>query len=132
MVRNYLVLGVLASAFLLLAMFAPKTDAAGVCKGYLLGQGWETEGDVKEEIVTLPKENDAVWAQYLALQRENGFDLTPFCGREVRKLVFSVTNHPSGGPVYATIYWADGGIIGGDIMSPALAGFMHGLRAPNF
>ncbi len=132
MARKYLFLGLWASVFLLLAMFVPKTSTEEVCREFLLNLGWETAGEVREELVTLPKTEDATWAQYLAMQRENGFDMYPYGEKEVLKLVFAVTNHPFGDDVYATVYYADGRVIGGDIMSPALRGFMHGLRLSSF
>lgn len=130
--RKYFLPVLLVGVFLLLAMVVPKTDAETVCLSFLQECGWETEGNVVEEQVTLPTETDATWDMYLAMQRENGFDLAPYGGEEVLRLRFTVTNHPSGSPVYANVYWYKGEIIGGDIMHPSVSGFMHGLRITKF
>lgn len=126
--RKYLPPIILAAVFLLLAMVVPKTDAEAVSREFLQECGWETEGKAEEEQVMLPIETDATWEMYLAMQRENGFDLAPYAGEEVLRLRFVVINHPCGSFVYANVYWHKGKIIGGDIMHPSVSGFMHGLR----
>ncbi len=130
--RKYVLPLLLAAVFLLLAMVVPRTDAEAVCRDFLKECGWETEGKAKEEQVTLPAETDATWEAYLAMQRENGFDLAPYDGEKVLRLQFTVKNHPCGSSVFANVYWHKGKVIGGDIMHPALGGFMHGLRITKF
>ena len=83
---------------------------------------WETV------TVTLPESTDAVWKPYLALQAETGYDMVAYSGKTVTRLTCKIANHPKGEHVYANLFWADGKIIGGDIMSPALDGFLHGLE----
>lgn len=130
--RKYILPVLLAAVFLLLAMVVPRSDAEAVCRDFLEECGWETEGKPEEEQVTLPIEADATWENYLAMQRENGFDLAAHAGKKVLRLQFTVKNHPCGSPVLANVYWRNGKVIGGDIMHPALGGFMHGLRITKF
>ncbi len=125
--RKWLLPLLLFAVFILLAMIMPKTCAEETCKAFLSRCGYETDEAFSAEEVTLPENTDAVFEEYLCLQRENGFDMEPYCGRKVLKYTFSVLNYPYKAPVYANVYWANGKIIGGDIMSPALDGFMYGL-----
>ncbi len=130
--RKILPLSCLAGVFLLLAGIMPDTSAAAECRALLESCGWQTAGAFTEEAVTLPTKEDATWATYLAMQQENGFDMEPFAGRQVLRLSCRIGNHPAGDAVYANLYWCDGRVIGGDIMSPALDGFMHGLKNSSF
>lgn len=130
--RKLLPLSCLFSVFLLLAGIMPDTSAPAECRALLASYGWQTDGSFTEEAVTLPEKADASWSAYLAMQRENGFDMESFAGRQVLRLSCRIGNHPAGEAVYANLYWCDGGVIGGDIMSPALDGFMHGLKISSF
>jgi len=103
-----------------------------VCRAFLEEKGWPTAADCTIEAVVLPQKGDVTWEQYLAMQRENGFSMDSFCGKEVRRFSFAIENHPKGKNVRANIYWHDNRIIGGDIMSPALDGFMHGIAVVKY
>ncbi len=119
----------LAAVFLLLAFAAPQ-NAASTCRAFLEDCGWTMAEDFSEETVTLPEKGDAAWDDYLAMQAENGFPLADYGGRTVLRLRCRVANHPGGENVYANLFWCEGRVVGGDIMSPAMDGFMHGLRKP--
>lgn len=125
--RKWMLPLILFAVFILLAMILPVPDAEETCRAYLSDCGYETDATVNAEPVTLPKAEERVWQDYLFMQRETGFDLAPYSGRRVIRYTFTILNYPFQGPVFANLYWADGKIVGGDIMSPALDGFMHGL-----
>ncbi len=114
---------ILATVFCVLGSTAP----AEKCKAHLEKLGWEVCGGFLEETVILPGSDNPVWQNYLDMQKENGFDMEPYCGKPVLRLSASIGNHMGGSGVQTNVYWADGKIIGGDILSPALDGFMHGL-----
>lgn len=80
--------------------------------------------------ITLPTEMDSVYRQYNHLQKKAGFDLTPYLGKEVEKRTYQVLIHPydTQGEVRANFLVDDGILIGGDIMSVALDGFMVALN----
>jgi len=130
--RKFLPLSLLAGVFLLLALAVPGTSPAEEARMVLEDCGWQAAEEFTEEVITLPAFSDATWRAYLALQKENGMDMEPYGGREVLKLTCRISEYPAEGMVYANLYWCDGRIIGGDIMSPALGGFMHGLKKPPF
>ncbi len=101
-------------------------------RAFLAWYGWETEPDAREFYeVTIPKEFDRVYTRYNELQKQQEFDLKKYRGKAVTKYSYRVTNYPGyEGDVYATLLvWRDK-VIGGDIASAALDGFMHGFARP--
>ncbi len=100
-------------------------------RAWLYKLGWESGAFIESVTVTIPAQNEAVFREYNRLQLQNGYDLTPYCGRQVTRYSCEIVNHPraEGRAVTANILIYEGNIIGGDIMVTALDGFMHGLCA---
>ena len=94
--------------------------------------GWEVnETPVETQEVRIPEEMNEVFEKYNELQRSQGFDLSDFAGRQVKRYVYEVTNYSGAdAPVYATLLVFRDAVIGGDITSTAGAGLMHGFAAP--
>lgn len=92
--------------------------------------GWEVEpAPMEEKTVVIPREFSDVYENYNALQLEQGYDLSQFCGLEVTIYSYTVTNYAGfKGTVVADLYVYQGRVIGGDIHTLAIDGFMHGLR----
>ncbi len=128
--RPLLLLVLLCTLFLTLAFVPGSAPAAA--DATLSALGLQRETPWEKETVTLPAATDKVWKPYLALQKEAGYDMTPYSGKTVTRLRAKIAGHPSGDTVYADIYWTDGKVIGGDIMSTAVGGFMHGLKIPKW
>ncbi len=105
---------------------APTRSPEEACGAFLAANGWEMADAFTISTALLPRAEDPAWQAYLALQRENGFFMEPFCGETVLRLSCPLKNHPRGA-AEAHFYWHEGRIVGGDILSPALDGFMHGL-----
>ena len=97
---------------------------------YLASLGWEVDAASETgRDVVLPEELDGVLLQYNELQKQQGFDLEPWLGRECKSWSYTVTNYPSGEQgVIAQIFVCGGEVIAGDIHSAKLGGFMHSLR----
>ncbi len=95
---------------------------------YLAALGWEADAasETVQEI-TLPREFDGVFADYNALQRQQGFDLAPYAGLPCTIYTYRVTNYGGDDTVLAQLYLYRNRIIAGDIHSTALDGFMHGI-----
>ena len=91
---------------------------------FLLDYGWEIT-TVPTEIceITIPKEFDDVYKRYNDLQKTQGFDLSEFAGKKVKRYTYDITNYPDG----ITILQYENKIIGGDICTMELDGFMHGF-----
>lgn len=65
---------------------------------------------------------------YNDLQKSQGFDLEKHKGKTVKRFSFKIENYPDvAEDVFADILFSDGEIIGGDICTRSLDGFMEGL-----
>ena len=96
---------------------------------YLEGLGWEVEPDSEtEKDVLIPREFTGVYLEYNRLQKQQGFDLEEFLGTELEMYSYIVTNYQSDDTVVATLYIYRGAVVGGDVHSTSLGGFMHGLK----
>lgn len=97
---------------------------------YLSGYGWEIDQSSEERrTVLLPKELEGALADYGVMQTEQGYDFVSYAGLECTQYTYIVTNYEgSSETVYATLYVKSARVIGGDIHSTAIDGFMHGIR----
>ena len=133
------VCGVLAGVNILGAGAAVSTAASpkGVKSNedrvaYLESYGWEvSEEPISVEELLVPEEFDETYAQYLELQSAQGFDLTQYCGKRVRRYTYEVTNYPTGETgIQAGLLIYKNTVVGGDVLSAQLGGFIHGLEKP--
>lgn len=96
---------------------------------YLAQYGWEVESPaVSSETVIIPRTFSEVFESYNQLQIRQGFDLSRYCGMEVEQYTYRVTNSPEEGEVLAQMFVYKGQVIGGDVHSTALDGFMCGIK----
>lgn len=105
-----------------------KTTADAVT--FLTQFGWEVESEpIEVKTVTIPSEFDKVFSAYNELQKELGLNLTKYKGKEVTRYTFSVKNYPDyQGTVYANVLVYRNRVIGGDICSADVSGFVHGFE----
>lgn len=90
--------------------------------------GWEIQkGSVVSEEITLPEKFDEVYERYNAIQLKQGYDLTKYKGAKAVKYTFKITNYKDYKNVEAHLLTWGGRIIGGDLCSTELNGFMTGL-----
>lgn len=92
--------------------------------------GWEVEAQpLKEQQVTIPKEFDKVFAAYNEIQRRQGLDLSSFKKKSVMRYTYVVTNYPDyDGEVYVNLLVYRNTVIGGDVCSADVNGFVHGFE----
>lgn len=103
--------------------------------GFLQQFGWTVDPEpVEVAEVTIPAQFDEVYERYNQIQQEQGLDLTNYAGKTCKRWVYEVQNYPRQDQrVLATLLIYDGRVIGGDIGSANLDGFMtsflgeHGL-----
>ena len=112
-----------------------KRVAAGLLRtekdrvAYLAAYGWEVESPaLSEDTVVIPRSFSTVFEKYNELQKQQGFDLSQYCGMEVKLYTYHVVNHDIGDNVIAVLYLMNGSVIGGDIHSTAVDGFMCGIK----
>ncbi len=96
---------------------------------YLQEWGWQVspEAILTEELV-LPEQFGEEYTQYLALQKEMGFDLTDYAGKRIKRYTYEVLNYPGGETgVTAHLLMRRNTVIGGEIMG---GNFLHSLAMP--
>ncbi len=91
--------------------------------------GWEVDQEPTETVkVTIPTKFDKIYIGYNQLQKQQGLDLSKYKGKEVTRYTYKITNFKEyGGTVYANIVVYRGKIIGGDVCSADLNGFVMTL-----
>jgi len=97
--------------------------------GYLASWGWQVPADAAGvEELELPKEFGPEYDQYLALQSGQGFDLTKYAGKRIKRYTYEVSNYPGGQTgVQAHLLMYKNTVIGGEVLGE---GFLHGLAFP--
>ena len=84
------------------------------------------------EELLIPEQFDETYTEYLDLQKSQGFDLTQYCGKRAKRCTYEITNYPTGeGSVQASILIYKNQVIGGEVLSARLDGFIHGLTMPS-
>ena len=92
---------------------------------FLLGYGWEADTEAVEvREITIPDVFDDVYLKYNEVQKAQGMDLERYRGKTCRQWIYNVTNYPAQGTVHASLLVLDGKIIGGDLSSTELDGFL--------
>lgn len=99
---------------------------------YLAAYGWEVaEEPIATQELLIPTEMDESYDEYLALQTQQGFDLSKYAGKRVKRYTYEITNYPSGETgVQVNLLIYKKTVIGGEVLSPRLDGFLHGLAMP--
>ncbi|MBR4206167.1 MAG: DUF4830 domain-containing protein [Clostridia bacterium] len=99
---------------------------------FLAQFGWETESEPLETAkIKIPSEFDKVMKSYNELQRSQGLDLSRYRGKEVTRYTMKVTNYPNyKGTVMANVIVYRNKVIGGDLCSSDVTGFIHGFERP--
>ena len=94
--------------------------------------GWEVEKEAYNvEQVTIPVKFDPIYEKYNAMQQKEGLDLEKYKGKTVKRYTYLVSNHEYEGIVYANLLIYKDQVIGGDISSAAVDGFVHGFSKEN-
>ena len=144
--RFFSVIAVSVAALVMLIAFVPTYVPASLLVGedtvsydhittedhrraFLSSFGWETSVEGSEAIeVTIPAKFDSVYEGYNDIQRAQGLNLERYRGKKVMRYTYAVTNYPDyEGTVYATLLVYKDKVIGADICSADVEGFVHGL-----
>ncbi len=92
--------------------------------------GWEVKPEaVESEEVTIPAEFDKIFMGYNEIQKRQGLDLSDYKKKKVMRYTYEVTNYEGAdGVVYANLLVYRNRVIGGDICSADVKGFIHGFE----
>ncbi|MEA4831637.1 MAG: DUF4830 domain-containing protein [Oscillospiraceae bacterium] len=94
--------------------------------------GWEVDPEVIEiSEVTVPSVFDAVYTKYNELQKGEGLDLSKFRGKKIKRYTYIIKNYDYNGTVYANLLVYRDTVIGGDVCSADVNGFLHGFTKDN-
>jgi len=106
----------------------PRAETAADIISFLGAFGWQVQAEpVSHKSVQIPARFNDVYERYNALQKQQGFDLSRYRADIVDSYSFRVLNHPVSADVFANVLVFRGRIIGGDICSYAIDGFMTGF-----
>ena len=107
-----------------------KVKTSADAANFLAQFGWTVDGaGVKSVTVTIPSEFDKVFAAYNEIQRAQGLDLSKYKKKELTRYTFVVTNYKDyEGTVYANVLVYRNKVVGGDICSADVTGFVHGFE----
>ena len=99
---------------------------------YLAALGYTVQPEpVQTQEVSIPTEFNEVFTRYNELQQSQGFDLAPYAGKRAKRYSYEILNYPSGETgVQANLLLYKTTVIGGEVLSPRLDGFLHGLAMP--
>lgn len=97
--------------------------------------GWqvnETPIEIKE--VVIPTEFDETYTKYNEIQKSQSLDLERYKGVRVKHFTYEILNYPGYssdcGLIHGNILVYDNTVIGGDVCSVELGGFMHTFTLP--
>ena len=109
-----------------------KVKSADDAASFLSQFGWLVDaGSAETREVTIPAQFDKVFAGYNEMQKSQGLDLSKYKKKDVTRYTFTVTNYKDyEGAVYANVLTYRGRVIGGDICSADVNGFIHGFEKP--
>ena len=107
-----------------------KMKNADDVAAFLSQFGWSVNAStVEKSEVTLPSEFDKVFVGYNEIQRAQGLDLSKYKKKELTRYTFVVTNYKDyEGTVYANVLVYRNKVVGGDICSADVSGFVHGFE----
>ena len=98
---------------------------------YLGGLGWQVSlQPIATEELLIPRQFDDSYTEYLKLQEDQGFDLTRYCGKRIKRYTYQLTNYPAQDePMQIALLIYKNRVIGGQIQS-ASGSVLHGLILP--
>ncbi len=99
---------------------------------FLAQFGWKVNGEpVETADITIPKEFDKIFTGYNEIQKRQGLDLSKYKNKNVTRYTYEISNYEGEeGKVYANIIVYRNKVIGGDICSADVKGFIHGFEKP--
>lgn len=112
-----------------------KAENAAERAAFLAQFGWKISADpVEISEVIIPADFDAGYLEYAEMNKAQGLDLEIYKGMRAKRWTYDILNYPgleNKVGVQANLLIFEGRVIGGDICSLELGGFMHGFDFPS-
>ena len=99
---------------------------------YLSQWGWQVADEpLSVQELLIPKEMDSSYLGYLTMQQAQGFDLSKYAGKRVKRYTYQVTNYPGlRENIWACLLIYQKEVIGGEVYCSQGDGFQQGLTYP--
>lgn len=107
-----------------------KVKSEDDAERFLAQFGWIVDAaPVEVTEVTMPDEFDKIFAAYNEIQKSQGLDLGKYKRKKLTRYTFEVTNYNGyDGRVLANVLVYRGKVVGGDVCSADVDGFVHGFE----
>ncbi len=90
--------------------------------------GWDVKAEpVSTGDISIPATFSDVYTAYNNIQKEQGLDLLPYAGKTCTQYIYQITNYPQQEYMRGTLLVYKGKVVGGDLSTPQLDGFMTGF-----
>lgn len=98
---------------------------------YLSQFGWTTTPEaLSVEELQIPEVMDASFDAYLAAQANQGFDLSKYLGKKVKRYTYGITNYPGGTDAMASLLIYKNMVVAGEVFASDTGEVLHGLARP--
>ncbi len=99
---------------------------------FLTQFGWQVGAQPHETAeVIIPAEFDKIFTAYNEIQKQQGLNLSGYKRKTVKRYTYVIENYPDyEGTVYANVLVYRNKVIGGDVCSADVEGFIHGFESP--
>jgi len=105
-------------------------NSQSIAARYVEKLGWKIDRNpIETADVNIPAQFDDVYNNYNSLQKDAGFNLEDYKGKTVTRYTFSIKNYYGETGVRANVLMNNDKVIGGDIMTVAIDGFMVPLKS---
>lgn len=125
-------LAAILAILVIFGMFSIDSATNSLAISYIENLGWQIEQRPAEiSHITLPEDFDIIYQTYNALQKESGFDLTPYKGQRLARYSYRVLNHEKSAQeeIRANVFVFQQQIVAADISTASAGGFMQPLNA---
>lgn len=96
--------------------------------------GWKISDEPCEvREILIPSDFENGYTEYADMNKAQGLDLELYKGMRAKRWTYEILNYPGHegtGDVHANLLVIDGHIVGGDICSTVMNGFIHGFERP--
>lgn len=109
------------------AVISASTDKER--RDYLTGFGWTLDEKSEEKQLTIPESWNEVYLDYNEVQKNQGFDLSDYKGKQVTLYTYTINNYKGADEgIVADMLVCDGVLIGGDVCNTSADdGFLVGF-----